>query len=343
MLLVFIILRYRRKKQRGGDGEDYGAYGGGGAKERPGTSRSYNSMAEDAGGRDVKARPSDMMSPDSGTTKVGGLTRTNTLASTQPQGDAWELLSQPTPEDPLPKLGVVREPAGEALTTNYAVTKEVDRKPLKLAEPPLAKKKSFPSAGGAGGGDNNDNNADNYYNNNINNNNINNNNNKPGSSGAGTGGTTWSVFPKVDPDPKGLLAAAAQREVRPGSTQQAASLQKWLQSAVTVSPFGPLDSKTGPAGRSGPNANANANASVVAAESRTAKGAPPPSRMSEIRWPLPGGQGPRPQQQQQQQQLQTQEVGLAYAETPTVSTAAIARSVSMKGIGLPGKARKITR
>lgn len=312
---MFIILRYRRKRRRDGDGENYGAYGGG--KERPGTRGSYNSMAEE-GNRDVKERPSaTMMSPDSGTTKVGGLTRTNTLASPQ-RGDAWELLSQPTADLPPPKggalskLGVVRKPAGEAFTTNYAVTQDAERKPLKLAEPPPAKKKGLPGGGPGGGGGNDDDYGD---------------NNKPSSGGASTGGTTWSVFPKVDPDPKGVLAAAAQREVRPGSTQQAASLQKWLQTAVTVSPFGPLDSRTGP-----PGARAN-----NAPGSTTTKGAPPPSRMSEVKWPLQGGvlQG-------EGEQEPAREVGLAYAETPTVSTAAVARSVSMKGIGLPGKARKIT-
>lgn len=304
MLLVFIILRYRRRRRRERDGENYGAYG---EKERPGTRGSYNSMAG-VGNTDVKERPSVMMSPDSGTTKVGGLSRTNTMASAQ-RGDAWELLSQPTAE-PLPKLGILRKPTGEALTTNYAVSKEAERKPLKLAEPPPAKKKGLPGGGTGGGG------SSGGYDDDA---------NKLGSGEASTGGTTWSVFPKVDPDPKGLLVAAAQREVRPGSTQQAASLQKWLQSAVTVSPFGPLDSRTGPGA---------GTASATAAPPITTKGAPPPNRISEVKWPLQEGQG----------QGQGQDAGLAYAETPTVGTAALARSVSvkgMKGMGLPGKPRKL--
>lgn len=315
VFLVYIILRYRRKKRR--DRDNYGDYGG----DRPGTRGSYNSMA-DGGARDLKERPSAMLSPS--TTRVGGLTRTNTLASAQNNKNTtnnnnnWEVISQPPTADPLPKLGVVRRPTGEALSTNYATSKAAERKPLKLAEPPPARKKGGAAARGAAGDGNDD------Y-------------DKPGSGGASTGGTTWSVFPKVDPDPKGVLAAAAQRELRPGSTQQAASLQKWLSTAVTVSPFGPLDSDSGPSQRpsngnnnTGNNINNNSNNNV------TSKGAAAPGRMSEVKWPLQGGQD---------------EVGgLAYAETPTVSTAAVARSVSVKsgratgvgmGMGLPGKARKI--
>lgn len=363
MLLVFIILRYRRRRRRDSRVPYDGRYGNdrGGGKERPGSSGSYNSMANVGAGRDVKDRDL-ILSPDSGTTKVGGLSRANTVVGGGSSsgrgggggGDQWELLSQPS-GNPLPKLGVTRRPAGEALTANYAVSAAAERKPLKLAEPPPAKKKGLLAGAGAGagvgGGGNNDNNNNNNNNNNNStkavddddNMNNNNNNNKPGSSGgATTGGTTWSVFPKVDPDPKGVLAAAAQREVtRRGSGQQsAANLQKWLQTAVEVSPFGPLDSKSGgPAGAVPAPAAATATTTVggvggggaeggggSGGGSETRKGAPPPNRMSEVKWPLQGGQEP----------------GLAYAETPTVSTAAVARSVSLKGVGLPGKPRKVT-
>lgn len=334
MLLVFIILRYRRRRRRDSRGAYDGRYGDSRKEERPGSSGSYNSMANVAS-RDVKDRAA-IMSPDSETTKVGGLSRANTVVDRSSAGrgggggDQWELLSQPS-GNPLPKLGITRKPAGEALTANYAVSTAAERKPLKLAEPPPAKKKGL-LAGAVGGGGNNGNNGNNNKNNNNNNNNntkvidddI---NNKPGSGGATTGGTTWSVFPKVDPDPKGVLAAAAQREVRRGSgPQSAANLQKWLQTAVEVSPFGPLDSKSGGPGAPGVGAGADGGNNNTN-NNETRKGAPPPNRMSEAKWPLQEGQEP----------------GLAYAETPTVSTAAVARSVSLKGVGvgLPGKPRKV--
>lgn len=332
MLLVFIILRYRRRRRRDGqDGYD-GRYGNNRNEERPGSSGSYNSMANVAS-RDVKDR-AVIMSPDSETTKVGGLSRANTVVERSSAGrgggDQWELLSQPS-GNPLPKLGITRKPAGEALTANYAVSTAAERKPLKLAEPPPAKKKGLlaGAGGGGGGGGNNDNKGNNKTNNNNNNSTKiidDDMNNKPGSGGATTGGTTWSVFPKVDPDPKGVLTAAAQREVRRGSgPQSAANLQKWLQTAVEVSPFGPLDSKSGGPGAPGVGAGIDGGNNNNNNEMR--KGALPPNRMTEVKWPLQEGQEP----------------GLAYAETPTVSTAAVARSVSLKGVGvgLPGKPRKV--
>lgn len=285
ILLVFIILRYKRNKRRSRNRNDDDNSGGyyGDEKQRPRTRdqrpASYNSMVGAA--RDVKDLPrSPSTNTDfglgTGTTRVGS-----------PPGQ------QQQQQAPLPKLGILRKATGasnttnrgggEALSTDYLRRADsTDRKPvmtaMKLSEPPPAKQKKAMTSNNANTND-------------------------------GSGAAVLRVFPKVDPDPKGLLSVPQQQQQgapRPGSEQQAENLQKWLSTA-TVSPFGPLDDTAGPKVGPGPSRLAQSSSSSV--------------------WPL-------------------QEPMTAYLETPTVETATVARSMSgskgnVKGVmGLPANPRR---
>lgn len=139
----------------------------------------------------------------------------------------------------LSKLGITRRPTGEALTTDYVQRAGSVRKPVvTLADPPAPAKKKKAEDG------------------------------EDGSTSKTTATTpTWSVFPKIDPEPKGTLQLKTVREESP--TQRPPSsggttLQAWLRTAAT-SPF---------------------------ATATSSKGAPGPKRiskrMSEIKWPLQG-------------------------------------------------------
>lgn len=228
---------------------------------RPGTSGSYNSMTGAA--RDTKDPP-----PMTGTTAVTtGPERFQSVrivdvsrnGSKNSATNAAGARSKPESflGERLSKLGITRRPAGEALTTNYVQHAGSGRKPVvTLADPPpplpLPSKQAKREQ-------------------------------EPGASSKTITTPTFSVFPKVDPDPKGthMLKTVREEDQQRPTSSGAATLQAWLQTA-TISPFGPLEpppAKPSAVAAVDKNNNNNSNAPM-------SKGAPGPKRLSEVKWPL---------------------------------------------------------
>lgn len=278
---MILFLRYRRKRRDRDDGA---------GDNRPRTAGSYNSM-EDRVYEDKKDMPT--LSAGTETTKFGILTPDYHSSRYDGPGVALgdpgggkSSIEKPRAQ-PLTRLGLSRQPSGEAISTNYVRTSSLkNRKPVLISDPPPARPKT-PQEGG--------NKKDNA---------------KDGSGSSGTVNGGWSIFPKADPDPKGLTATTAQ----PPLPSAAANLQNWL-SAAAVSPFGPLDSKSGPGVASGPSA--------------TVKGAPAPKRLTATKWPL---QDDNPKEGTDPSAYGTSG---AKPDIAVVKQNAAEKSVEVKGTGLP--------
>lgn len=204
----------------------------------------------------------------------------------------------------LSRLGITRRPTGEALTTDYVQHADNTRKPvMTLADPPAAKERKAEKE------------QDNKTT------------------------PTFSVFPKIDPDPKGTLLKTVREESRPPST--GATLQAWLQTAE-ISPFGPLEAP--PAKQS--------SAPLVNNNDPTSKGAPEPARLAEVKWPLQdGGSGVRRSptdatDRSSQQTTSAPERGnipvALVRDNPAERGSPQVVPGRMKGPGLPGSVRKVT-
>ncbi|KAJ0124629.1 hypothetical protein J7T55_005968 [Diaporthe amygdali] len=336
VLIVWLIIRHKRKqKDRAARPMNTGVssyYGGGPGAE------AYGEIT-----KDVK----EMMSPASGTTKVGsetarsfGGSRGNDMVT---RGYGREK------EGGMGTTGMATEPSpgaggggdvqiGYARSTNYR-----ERKAPKLSEPPPARRKD---------------------------------------SGAGDGTPTprtpkYEVFPKVAKSPPaaappapGMLGAGGYRPRPRSSIQPDYNLQDWLQT-TTVSPFGTLER---------PNNTTAAAAAATTATTTQPTAAPPPpqqqqqqpKRTSEVKWPLQSSSSSEPPSRSNSNTSRDAEadadadadagevatfqpapaaVGRVPAPPRRVSAAssgpAATRSVrvgveSMRGIGLPGVARKVT-
>lgn len=306
-----------------------GYYGGEKSNER--RRESYNSMANTVARGDIKEKEPPMLSPESDTTKVGGMSGIGAAMSRATRGNSDDggYNRSATAEKGIAQS----KSAGEAITVNYARSvKKKDRKPvIKLSDPPPAKPKKTATATAPAADLNTVSDDDDD-------------DKTPGDSGK------WNLFPKVDPSPKrasrplltnpfakqapkaaATTAASAQPQQPPAAATSATnrtnsnsqgpvSLQKWLQTAA-VSPFGPLT--TDPP-----------------QPQRTGRGLPGSVRLSEVKWPLQddglptrsdsngGGVG-----------------GERMAEQVVIvksnEAAKVVPRPSMVGVGLPGPARKL--
>lgn len=294
VLVVILILRYRRKRRNDNRNRERewnrGMTAGGVEKFSGRRPESYNSMEANMTRGDVTEKEPPMFSPESDTTKVGGVSRIGTSTSRMAEGygggDNNGYNSQGTRGE---GGDIARKPTGEAITVNYARSiKYSDRKPVKLSDPPPAKpKKSSTTTANISSEDED--------------NNVNENNTTPGDSGK------WNLFPKVDPSPKrssrslvnpfGRQQQPTPRAVTtttdaaqtqqpgaeaPGRPPTVVNLQAWLQTA-SVSPFGPLGDENN---TNGPSAAVNGGRGAGA-------GLPARVRLSEVKWPLQdSGNGP---------------------------------------------------
>lgn len=336
VLIVWLIIRHKRKqKDRAAAPMNTGVssyYGGGPGAE------AYGNIA-----RDVK----DMMlsPPASGTTKIGserarsfGGSRGNDMV-TKGYG-----LEKEAGLDTGPAAGPDNVQIGYARSTNYR-----ERKAPKLSEPPSARRKD--SSGGS-----------------------------PGEGTATTPRTPkYEVFPKVTPSPPSAPVPGVQGSrgggggvPRPRSSiQPDYNLQAWL-STTTVSPFGTLER---------PNNNNNTNATPAAtsappARPEVAERPQPqprqqPKRTSEVKWPLQGSSSSevpsRSNSNTSRDADAETDVGVATYQPDAAATAVVTREPaaaprtvtvasaggpaatrsvrvgveSMRGIGLPGVARKL--
>lgn len=225
---------------------------------------------------------------------------------------------------------------GYARSTNYR-----ERKAPKLSEPPPARRKDS----------------------------------SPGDGTATTPRTPkYEVFPKVNPSPPAAAPVAgrgagggggAGSPPRPRSSiQPDYNLQAWLQT-TTVSPFGTLERQT-----NNPNATATATTAPATGTGSSNQPRPQPKRTSEVKWPLQGSSSSEPPSRSNSNTSRdaadadadggvaaaNYQPGVAVTREPaaapkpvTVASAtgpAATRSVrvgveSMRGIGLPGVARKL--
>lgn len=334
LIIILLVLRYRRKKRREREAQAEDARGkmndDGGS--RPGTSGSYNSMT--AAPRDLKdqalmtgstavaAAPERFQNvrivdvsrngSKNSATRVGagggggGGTAAATTTTTI-KGGAARSKPESFLGERLSRLGITRRPTGEAFTTDYVQRADSVRKPvITLADPPAAAKK--------------DQQQQDY-----------------GASSKTT--PTFSVFPKIDPDPKGTMLKTVREESRPPSS--GAALQAWLQTAE-ISPFGPLEPP--PAKTSDNNNN-----------EPTSKGAPGPARLTEVKWPLQdssssaGGVKRSATDASSRYSTQTETAPTEQGNIPVAlvrdnPAAGIPQVVPgrMKGPGLPGSVRKVT-
>lgn len=346
LLIILCVLRYRRKKRREREGQAEDARGKlDNDGSRPGTSGSYNSMT--AGTRDLKdqalmtgstavaAAPERFQSvrivdvsrngSKNSSTRVGaggGGTAAATAATTTTTIKGGTARSKPESflGERLSRLGITRRPTGEAFTTDYVQRADSVRKPvINLADPPAAAAKK-------------DQQQQQDY----------------GASSKTT--PTFSVFPKIDPDPKGTMLKTVREESRPPSS--GAALQAWLQTAE-ISPFGPLEpppAKTsGGGGATDMTNNTNYNES-------TSKGAPGPARLTEVKWPLQdsssngSGVGVKRSATDASSRYSTQtevapeqgNIPVALVrDNPAAGTPQVVPG-RMKGPGLPGSVRKVT-
>lgn len=361
ILVVLLVLRYRRKKRnnrdqyRDGDRSTSAASGRsggggyyGGGEKRP---ESYNSMADSMVmfGDGVQEKKVPLMSPESDTTKVGGLSRMGTTTSRAMEGNNGNSEGRYNKQQNNTTASTgPSEPTGEAITVNYVRNvKQSDRKPIKLSDPPPAKpKKAKMSAPTTAA---------------VNNNNIvsddedDERDNPPGDSGK------WNLFPKVDPSPKrvsrshlnpfaGKQASSAaakaattttkdaqQQQVagRPNSSLQTPlNLQKWLQTATTMSPFGPLDN----------NDKSSNNDQRAQAANPTAGGGrgrlPANVRLSEVKWPLQDNGTSGPTRSESNGGMTAGTRGGDSGQVVVRNNNA-AKTVPKPVVGLPGPVRKL--
>lgn len=210
----------------------------------------------------------------------------------------------------LSRLGITRRPTGEALTTDYVQPADSVRKPvMTLADPPPGKERK--------------------------------NGKEQQDLGAGSKTTpTFSVFPKIDPDPKGtMLKTVREESSRPPST--GATLQAWLQTAE-ISPFGPLEP---------PPAKQQQQQQSSKDDEQTSKGAPGPARLTEVKWPLQDG-SPDGGDASDRFSLATSTAAPAVErgnipvalvrDNPAAQGTPQVEPGRMKGPGLPGSVRKTT-
>lgn len=306
IMIVLLVLRYRRKRRREREIQAEDARGGSMHKgPRPGTSGSYSSLETmTVAPRDVKDPP-----PMTGSTAVatstvperfqsvrivdvsrnGSKNSATTRARTKPESFLGERLS---------RLGITRRPTGEALTTDYVQRADSVRKPVQSfmsddspPAPQQASRKEPPDPFGAS------------------------NKTTP----------TFSVFPKIDPDPKGThmlkTVREEERQSRPPSSGKA--LQEWLQTAE-ISPFGPLEPPP-----------AKLSSAVVDNNARKA---------AEVKWPLqesrasPDSLGrSRTDASERSSQVGTIPVAMVRENPAAAGTPQV-----MRGPGLPGSVRKVT-
>lgn len=343
VLVVWLIIRHKRKqKDRNAAPMNTGVssyYGGGpGAEAYGNIARDVKDamlMSPPASGTTTKvgserarsfggSRGNDMVTKGYGLEKETGISRTGTGGSDYAGG---------RPNDVQ---------IGYARSTNYR-----ERKAPKLSEPPPARRKDS----------------------------------SPGEGTATTPRTPkYEVFPKVNPSPPaaapvpGRGGAGAGSPPRPRSSiQPDYNLQAWLQT-TTVSPFGTLERQT-----NNPSATATATtAPATGPGSSNNQPRPQPKRTSEVKWPLQGSSSSEPPSRSNSNNSNTSrdaanaanadadadgalsaatyQPGVAVTREPaaaprpvTVASAggpAATRSVrvgveSMRGIGLPGVARKL--
>lgn len=336
VLVVWLIIRHKRKQRdRAAAPMNTGVssyYGGGPGAE------AYGNIA-----RDVK--DAMLLSPASGTTKIGserarsfGGSRGNDMVTKGYGLEKETGMDTGAGADAGGGGGPGDVQIGYARSTNYR-----ERKAPKLSEPPPARRKDS----------------------------------SPGTPRT----PKYEVFPKVtQPGPSPPAApvpgvgvqggnggggGGAGRPFRPRSSiQPDYNLQEWLQT-TTVSPFGTLER---------PNNNNNNNTNTNNATANTIQPKPQPKplqqpkRTSEVKWPLQGSSSSEPPSRSNSNTSRDADaetdagVAAAYqpeavvtrepaAEPRTVTVAsargpAATRSVrvgveSMRGIGLPGVARKL--
>lgn len=325
MLIVWLIVRHKRKqKDRAAAPMNTGVssyYGGGPGAE------AYGNIA-----RDVK--DAMLMSPASGTTKIGsdrarsfGGSRGNDMV-TKGYGLEKEAGMGTGAEADAGGGGPGGNvQIGYARSTNYR-----ERKAPKLSEPPSARRKD--SSGSS-----------------------------PGEGAAPAPRTPkYEVFPKVTQQPGPSPPAAARPR---SSIQPDYNLQQWL-STTTVSPFGTLERPTN-------NTNTTTATTSAPPAGPNSAGRPQPQpqqkRTSEVKWPLQGSSSSEPPSRSNSNTsrdadgetnpaVATYQPSAATAvtrepaaapKTVTVASSggpAATRSVrvgveSMRGIGLPGVARKL--
>lgn len=347
VLVVFIVLRYRRKRQdrrdrdrerdrdrgmsTGGSGGGGGYYGG---EKRP---NSYNSMADTMARGNIREKELTMFSPESETTKVGGLSsRTMTESNNGNNIGGYNTQANNMTGARGPTTTTSEQlAAGEAITTNYARNvKAKERKPLKLSDPPPAKPKKAakpkPTTPAVSSDDEGDDDKT-----------------PPSDSGK------WNLFPKIDPSPRrasrplqnpfakqtaaaagGAKAMTTDTLQRPNSSLSTPlNLQKWLERATAVSPFGPLDNNN--------NNNNNSSSSRQRPPSKTG-GLPGSVRLSEVKWPL---QDSGPMRSESNGGMTTTTTtgssGGSGQAVPVVKNNEAARTVPKPSMGLPGPMRKL--
>lgn len=325
VLIVWLILRHKRKqKDRAAAPMNTGVssyYGGGPGAE------AYGNIA-----RDVK--DAMLLSPASGTTKIGserarsfGGSRGNDMVTKGYGLEKETGMGMGTAAGT--DAGVPGDvQIGYARSTNYR-----ERKAPKLSEPPPARRKDS----------------------------------SPGEGTATTPRTPkYEVFPKVTPQGPSPSAPVPGGRPQPRSSiQPDYNLQQWLQT-TTVSPFGTLER---------PNNNNNNSNAANTIQPRgipqpQPQPQPQPKRTSEVKWPLQGSSSSEPPSRSNSNNSNTSRDAEADAgaatyqpgaeavvtrepaaapRTVTVASAggpAATRSVrvgveSMRGIGLPGVARKL--
>ena len=328
VLIVWLILRHKRKqKNRAAPPMNTGVssyYGGGPGAE------AYGSIA-----RDVK--DAMLLSPASGTTKIGserarsfgGVSRGNDMVTKGYGLEKETGMGTAGTQAAGPGDGQI----GYARSTNYR-----ERKAPKLSEPPPARRKDS----------------------------------SPGDGTVTTPRTPkYEVFPKVTPQGPSPSAApvpgvqgggASSGRPRPRSSiQPDYNLQEWLQT-TTVSPFGTLERNNNSSSSSSNSANAIQPRGVPQPQ-------PQPRRTSEVKWPLQGPLSSEPPSRSNSNTSRDADADkdagaatyqpsaaaavtrepAAAPRTVTVASAggpAATRSVrvgveSMRGIGLPGVARKL--
>lgn len=344
VLIVWLIIRHKRKqKDRNAAPMNTGVssyYGGGPGAE------AYGNIA-----RDVKDAML-MSPPGTGTTKIGS-ERARSFGGSRGNDMVTKGYGLEKETGMGMGIGTGGPDAGGGpndVQIGYArSTNHRERKAPKLSEPPPARRKdSTPGEGGTA--------------------------TTPRT-------PKYEVFPKVNPSPPAAAAPVPGVQGRRGgggsppsrprsSIQPDYNLQAWLQT-TTVSPFGTLERATN-------NNNNNSSSTSANATTTTAPAAGPgfptnqprpqqPKRTSDVKWPLQGSLFSEPPSRSNsnnsnasrdaEAEVTTYQPGVAVTREPaaaprpvTVASSArgpaATRSVrvgieSMRGIGLPGVARKL--
>lgn len=350
VIVVIIFLRLRRKKRR--DREAAEMY-----NRRP----SYNSMEAPLVTRDVKVVGPETPTPRASAALSRFTSKTTVVGGSEPEKQ----------QEPLPKLGIKRKPTGGSSSSNngYATRLTGDRAPVRLAEPPPARKKAQqPRAAYNGiGGSSSSAKQSNGFN---------------SDEGDGSGSSaSLRVFPKTDPDPRGLAylkARSAAAAEQPAGNIDNLRLSGWLQTAVNVSPFGPLERSRGNESEESSSSASSRNGGGGVGSNNNA--APPSNKRGpSLQWPLQRSSSVYSGDTQQQQQLSrsasrkrgtqtkwplqdrsstaTEAIGVAVGDTnannesggvdqavvrDNPATRNVVPVPPHRGIGLPGVARKVS-